>query len=63
MQNFYHNIGFLRKTPIFSPKIVENRDHNIDPQALDVDPKMYYQKNFIDESDICSGLLGPQAHA
>jgi hypothetical protein len=27
----------LRKTPIFSPKIVENRDHNIDPwsQALE----------------------------
>jgi hypothetical protein len=32
MQNFDHkNFFFLRKTPIFSPKIEENCDHNIGP--------------------------------
>jgi hypothetical protein len=34
MQKFDHNIGFLRKTPIFWPKIVENYDHNNDPCKL-----------------------------
>jgi hypothetical protein len=38
MQNFDHDIGFLRKMPIFSQKlskIAENCDHNIDPGFLD----------------------------
>jgi hypothetical protein len=32
MQNFNHNIGFLRKTLFFSPKIAEKCYYNIDPE-------------------------------
>jgi hypothetical protein len=27
----YQNIGFRRKSPIFSPKIAEKSDHSLDP--------------------------------